>query len=203
LQVSETIFPVLRGKVGNLNSELTKRGIPIYRANPSIPTAADIARQKRKPFGNETKGFVISETGEVLGDGVAVAYEIEEVDDERFVKLFLEGVRQATGLTRPGLKVFEMVYVLLRENPKQDTVNLSRHEAAMPKTTYYKGLRELLERKFLFRSTYESLFFVNVRYLFNGDRLAFVKAYHRKKGRRPTVHPDQTALPFIEAEADA
>jgi hypothetical protein len=46
------------------------------------------------------------------------------------------------------------------------------------------------------------MFFVNIRYVFNSDRLAFVKAYHRK-GKRPAKHPDQAALPFIDAEADA
>ena len=28
------------------------------------------------------------------------------------------------------------------------------------------------------------MFFVNIRYMFNGDRLAFVKAYHRKSPDR-------------------
>jgi hypothetical protein len=45
----------------------------------------------------------------------------------------------------------------------------------------------------------DGMFFVNIRYVFSGDRLAFVKAYHRK-GHRPAVNPDQAALPFIEAE---
>lgn len=30
-------------------------------------------------------------------------YEFEEVDNTRFVKLFLEGVKQATGLSKAGL----------------------------------------------------------------------------------------------------
>jgi hypothetical protein len=35
----------------------------------------------------------------------------------------------------------------------------------------------LLDREFLLRSTADGVFFVNIRYMFNGDRLAFVKAY--------------------------
>jgi hypothetical protein len=46
--------------------------------------------------------------------------------------------------------------------------------------TYQRGLRELLDKKFLFRSPSDGVFFVNIRYMFNGDRLAFVKAYHIK-----------------------
>jgi hypothetical protein len=172
--------------------DLTKHGIPIYRTNPSIPTEGEITKSKRKSLGVEGKGFVVNNgTGEILGAGVAVAYEVDEADDEQFVKLFLSGIKQATGLSRSGLLVFQMVYMALRDSPKQDTVQLSRHETDMTKSTFYRGLRELLEGKFLFRSPYDGVFFVNVRYIFNGDRLAFVKAYHRKSAKVP---PDQLSL---------
>jgi hypothetical protein len=118
-------------------------------------------------------------SGEILGNGVAYAYEWEEVDDERFVKLFLAGLKQASGLSKPGLAVFELVYNELRNTPKQDTVQLSVLTAGLKKTTFYDGLRDLLKREFLFRSPYEGTFFINIRYLFNGDRLAFVKGYAR------------------------
>jgi hypothetical protein len=156
-----------------------RRGIPIYKTNPSIPQPGEITRSKRNQIGPEHKGFVINASGEVLGNGVALAYEWEEVDDERFVKLFLAGLKQATGLSKPGLAVFELVYNELRNSPKQDTVQLSVLTAGLKKTTFYEGLRDLLKREFLFRSPYEGTFFINIRYMFNGDRLAFVKAYSR------------------------
>jgi hypothetical protein len=46
--------------------------------------------------------------------------------------------------------------------------------------TYRRGLRELLDKEVIFRSPVEGVFFVNIRCMFNGDRLAFVKAYHLK-----------------------
>ena len=54
------------------------------------------------------------------------------------------------------------------------------------------GLRELLEKEFLYRSPYDGTFFINIRYMFNGDRLAFVKAYHLKGGAKP--QPEQLSL---------
>lgn len=156
-----------------------KRGIPVYLNNPSVPQKGDITKTRRTQLGNEERGLVINEsTGEVLGSGGAIAYEWEEVDKERFVKLFLEGLRQASGLSRAGLAVFEIVYNVMRGTPGQDTVALSYLTSGLKKTTYYKGLKELLEREFLFRTPYDGTFFVNIRYMFNGDRLAFVKAYH-------------------------
>jgi hypothetical protein len=116
-----------------------------------------------------------------LGLGGAVVYEWEEVDKERFVKLFLAGLKQASGLSKAGLAVFELVYTALRDAPGEDTVRLSVMTVGMKKTTYYNGLRELLKKEFLYRSPWDGVFFVNIRYMFNGDRLAFVKAYHLKQ----------------------
>lgn len=155
-----------------------KHGIPVYRTNPSVPGANEIARSKRVQIGDTHKGFVVDNgTGEILGRGAAFAYEFEEVDKERFVKLYIAGLKQASGLSKAGLAVFEIVYSALRETPGKDTVNLSQDESSLAPATFRRGLRELLEKEFLFRSPYDGTFFVNIRFMFNGDRLAFVKGY--------------------------
>jgi hypothetical protein len=165
-----------------------KRGVPVYTANPSIPGNEEISRSRRAQIGNDRKGIIINDgTGEILGNGAAVIYEWEEVDKERFVKLFLAGVKQASGLSKAGLAIFEVVYNLIRENPNSDKVELNFYHASeqiegINERTYRRGLRELLDKGFLFRSPSEGVFFVNIRYMFNGDRLAFVKAYHLRGG---------------------
>ena len=170
----------------------TKHGVPLYRSNPSIPSTGEIARTKRVQIGDEHKGFVVDNgTGEILGRGGAISYEFEEVDKERFVKLYLAGLKQAAGLSKAGLAVFEIVYNQLRERPGQDAVLLSARDHQLPKTTYFRGLRELLDKEFLFRSTIDGQFFVNIRFMFNGDRLAFVKGYKLK-----TADPKQGNLPL-------
>jgi hypothetical protein len=98
-----------------------------------------------------------------------------------FCKLYLAGLKQAAGLTKSGLAVFEQGYNQLQEKPGQDTITLSIQTCGMKKTAYYSGLRELLEKEFLFRSPYDGTFFVNIKFMFNGDRLAFVKGYKRKQ----------------------
>lgn len=174
----------------------TKRGIPVYTSNPSVPSKDEISRPRRARIGNEQKGMVIDGgTGEVLGRGVAAYYEWEEVDKERFVKLFLSGVKQAAGLSSIGMTIFELVYNKMQNSPNSDTVQLSYLAAqdmipGINDRTYRRGLRELLEKQFLFRSQYDGTFFVNIRYMFNGDRLAFVKAYHLRGSQK------QSELPF-------
>src|SRR6516164_1343021 len=171
-------------------------GVPVYQSNPSIPSETEIKRSKRAQIGTDMRGLVVdSGSGEILGHGGAIAYEWEEVDKERFVKLYLAGLKQAAGLSKAGLAVFETVYKQVRERPGQDTVPLDSYSSNLHPVTYRRGLRELLEREFLFRSPNPGLFFVNIRFMFNGDRLAFVKAYRLKK--------EQPSLPGLDLEQPA
>ncbi len=172
------------------SSVLEKHGLPIYSSNPSIPNSHEIKRSKRTQIGNDVKGLVVDTgSGEIIGHGGAIVYEWEEVDKERFVKLYLAGLKQAAGLSRSGLAVFEIVYNQLQGRKDNDTVLLDVSSSGLKKTTYYKGLRELLEKEFLFRSHNPGLFFVNIRFMFNGDRLAFVRGYKLRQ--------DQTTLPLF------
>ena len=162
-----------------------KKGVPVYSSNPSIPNPDDIRRRKPVRFGDDKRGFVVDNgNGEVMGVGGMSFYEFEEVDTAKFVKMFLVGIKQAAGLSKAGLAVFEIVYTFVQENPNTDRVELSFYGASkqikgLNERTYQRGLRELLDKEFLFRSPTEGVFFVNIRYMFNGDRLAFVKGYRR------------------------
>jgi hypothetical protein len=184
-----------------------KRGLPVYNANPSIPAEEDISRSRRAKLGNDQRDLIIHEgSGEILGTGGAVVYEWEEVDKERFVKLFLAGVKQAAELSRPGLAIFEVVYNLVRENPNSDKVELNLYVASdqigdIAERTYQRGLRELLDKEFLYRSPSDGVFFVNIRYMFNGDRLAFVKAYHLA-GSAPAKKAGKKRLPPSDSVLD-
>jgi len=60
---------------------------------------------------------------------------------------------------------------------------------------FRRGRRELLEKEFLYRSTTDGVFFINIRYMFNGDRLAFVRTYHLKGSGQQTELPIDDATP--------
>ena len=173
-----------------------KRGVPMYRVNPSVPDPENITKRKTVRFGDDKRGFVVDGgSGEILAVGGVGFYEFEEVDNARFVKLFLEGVKQAAGLSKAGLAVFELVYRQVQENPGTDEIKISHYIASdwgINERAYRRGIKELLDREFLFKSLMDGVFFVNIRYMFNGDRLAFVKGYQRKKAAQPKV-----SVPFI------
>ena len=171
----------------------TRYGRKTYAENPSVPDPASISRPKRVQLGDERTGIIIDNgTGEVLGHGGAFVYQFEEVDKERFVKLYLAGFKQAAGLSKAGLVIFSLVYDQLRDNKGRDYVLLSHATSGQSQATYSRGLRELISRGFLFDSPTPSMYWVNVQYMFNGDRLSFVKSYRLKKG-----DPRQQNLPLL------
>jgi len=180
-----------------------KQGVAVYASNPSLPDADEIRRNKAVRFGTEKRGFVVNTSdGEVVGFGGANFYEFEEVDSEKFVKMYLAGIKQTAGLSKSGLTIFEIVYLSVQAHPNVDTVNLNFYTASLQcegltLRTYQRGLRELLSREVLFRSPLTDTYFINIRCLFNGDRLAFVKGYLRK----PMV-PNQGQLTLNAPEVD-
>lgn len=190
----------------------SKRGFIRYEKNPSVPDKSALqTRTKRVRIGDEQKGmFIGNDTGEVLGQGAAVIYEFEEVETTRFVKLYLSGIKQAAGLSKAGLAVFELVYRQLQDNQGTDQIGLSHEQAKrmgldISERVFRNGVRDLLEREFLYESLVSGLFFINIRYMFNGDRLAFVKGYKRKGATKPTNQLDlfaaaKDALPDSEGE---
>ena len=183
---------------------LSKRGYPKYETNPSIPNADSISKRKPRKIGNDKKGMIVNEnTGEILSMGGVGFYEFEEVDDTRFVKLFLAGIKQAAGLSKAGLAVFELVYKQMQDKAGIDQIGLSYEQARllgvdMSERVFRNGVRDLLEKGFLFESLVSGLFFVNIQFMFNGDRLAFVKGYKRKSAKKDN---DQLSL-FDDTESE-
>jgi hypothetical protein len=186
----------------NANQVTMKRGFPVYRTNPSVPPKNELPTRSKRFHVPGGKGSVILDhsTGEIKGIGGMGFWWEEEVDKDRFVKVFLDGIKQAADLSRRGIQVFELVFHQVRANPGSDQIQLNQYVArdhGVNERTYQRGVRELLEKEFLFRSPSDGVFFVNIRFMFNGDRLAFVKSYHLKDSPRQEELPlaDVPALP--------
>jgi hypothetical protein len=190
----------------NANQISTKRGFPIYRTNPSVPATTGMqTRNKRFHVpGGKAAMIVDNTTGELKGIGGMGFWWEEEVETSRFVKLFLDGIKQAAGLSKTGIQVFELVYHEMRANPGSDEIKLNQYVAKdhnINDRTYQRGVRELLEKEFLYRSPSDGVFFVNIRFMFNGDRLAFVKTYHLKGAARQAELP-QAEVPALPAPVE-
>jgi hypothetical protein len=132
--------------------------------------------------------MLVSNEGEIVSN-VAGFWETEEVDGTKFIKLFVSGVRALAELSNAGARVFEMLYIEMRNNIGKDQVYLSytavdSNTTDISRATFKRGLAELIDKKFIAAMPPVGWYWVNPDFIWNGDRLAFVKEYRKKRFER-------------------
>jgi hypothetical protein len=187
-----------QAKVTPERATKSRRGLAQYQTNPFVSTGLVEAKTRRITNKNGDMMVFGKDTGALVAE-VAGFWHSEEVDNAKFVKLYVNGVKAFRDLTGSGTKVFELLYLEVQKNIGKDTIWLSFNEVdqtatPMAKTTFMRGMRELIEKGFLAESTTPSKYFLNPDYMWNGDRLAFVKAYHRTPSNQlslPMTQPNE------------
>jgi hypothetical protein len=187
----------------NTSQKVTMFGFPLYETNPSvsneIPTRLKITDKGQ----TSSLSMITPDTGELVANGALCFVEEKEVDSEEFVKLYHDGVRKMHELTKPGSMLFLYVYeeILGKNGINKDTVALNAYHIQkwrpdISARTYNRGLHELLEKKILYRSITRDIFFINIRFLFNGDRMGLVKLYRRRLNKINMPKLIQNVLPL-------
>ena len=159
----------------------SKRGLR-YQKNPFIGNAiASTKSGVKRIAGTGNRMMVVAEdTGEIVAP--AGFWQSQEVDRTQFVKLYINGVKAFKDLSNSGTKVFEVLYMLVQENVGKDVISLNfsrlnQQITPMSETTFYRGMKELLDKQFIAESVVLGDYFLNPDYMWNGDRLAFVKTF--------------------------
>jgi hypothetical protein len=171
----------------------SKRGVR-YASNPFLPDAATNTRQGIKRITNKdgNRMMVVSEgTGEIVAP--AGFWHTQEVDKTQFVKLYINGVKALTDLTSAGTKVFGILYREVQGGVGKDELwltfpSIDQKITPMAHATFYRGMKELLEKGFIAESEVPGRYFLNPDFMWNGDRLAFVKEY-KKLSEEPVAIP--------------
>lgn len=155
--------------------------------NPLIEPQ-QIKTKRRLVKSGRSEDLVNPATGEITG--MAAIHQIEERDDAEFVKVFAAGVAATYDLTKTAQRVFQVVLDQYQRTPMTggfaDTVELfwfgdgiEGRDVGISESTWNRGLRELLEKRFISPKT-PSSFWVNPALFFKGDRVLFIKEYRRK-----------------------
>lgn len=183
---------------------LTRRGHQVYRDNPSLADAFP-ARIQSSTTKMSDAYMVAPGTGEVIAQGAFGFVQEKIVDSEEFVKIYLAGIRRYGELSKAGALLFEFVYreISGRAGKDRDTVLLNyvlavEWNSSLSRRTYERGMSELLEKGFLFRSMAADMYFVNVRFMFNGNRMVLVESYRRRgaaQGELPLETPPALSSP--------
>ena len=145
--------------------------------------------RRRLVRSGRSEDLVNQATGEI--SGVAAIHQIEERDDAEFVKVFAAGVAATYDLTKTAQRVFQVVLDQYQRTPMSrgyaDAIELfwfgegiEGRDAGMSERTCMRGLKELLEKRFLYPKT-TSTYWTNPALFFKGDRVLFIKEYRRRK----------------------
>lgn len=178
----------------------TRRGVALHADNPFMAQVGMQLKTRKVMNRRGDMMLVSSETGEIQSQ-IAGFWEAEEVDSTKFVKIFVNGVRALAELTNAGTRVFELLYLEMQNNIGKDTVYLSytgidQRQKTISRSTFSRGLAEIIEKKFIAAQPAIGWYWVNPDFIWNGDRLTFVKEYRKKGGVYPD--PRQQALPLEE-----
>lgn len=170
------------------NNLKTRRGLALYAENPYLAGASANTNEgtKRRVLKSQdgSKLMITSQAGEVVAP--AGFWHTQDVDKTQFVKLYVNGVKAFKELTAAGTRVFELLYLAVQGKIGQDKVYLSFQsvdQATTPlsESTYTRGMKELVQKGFIAPSLLQGWYWVNPDYLWNGDRLAYVKEYRLKR----------------------
>ena len=146
---------------------------PKHHHNPFLTDL--IIPFSRKSVGISKDQLVVSEEGEI-SDSMARMVLSKNVDCEPFTKLFSEFMPWP--LTPRALYVFhymiscmEMNSTLIRLNPSEAiNENLHKLEYKNP-TPIYNALDELIEKEFIAKSLKSNYYWINPKYVYNGNRM--------------------------------
>lgn len=154
------------------------------------------------------------DTGEVTH--ASILHEVNQVDEEHFVKIFEAGVVAMFSLSRTAQKVFNLVLKRYQASAMKggysDCVELFWFDnkldgvaIGITEVTFKKGLRELLDKQFLYPRITHS-YWVNPNLFFKGDRVMFVREYVKtaKSKKSPKLEQrDPNTIDFINGVPDA
>jgi hypothetical protein len=160
------------------------RGATKYETSPFIDSLT-VKTRGRKVTVSRGSNIVNLDTGEI--EGVTEIAQIVSVDEGQFVKLFTKDLSIWFDLSRAGMRVFGTLLTAVqtsaigRDLVYFDYASDSTKDFGLSKTTFYRGLDELIEKGFIARHKSASWYFTNPTMFFNGDRARFVKEYRIEK----------------------
>jgi hypothetical protein len=172
--------------------------------NNPLVEPQQVKTKRRLVKSGRSEDLVNPATGEIAG--VAAIHQIEERDDAEFVKVFAAGVAASYELSKTAQRVFQVVLDQYQRTPMSggfaDAVELfwfgdgiEGRAVGISESTWNRGLRELLEKRFISPKTPVS-FWVNPALFFKGDRVMFIKEYRRREKVAP---PSKKSLPVVPA----
>jgi hypothetical protein len=164
------------------------KGVIVHTNNP-FTEVLELKTKKKHIKIAQGKDLFNRETGEL--EDVSHIVSFKEVDDEEFIKIYSANIHIMFGLESAGHKVFQILLRAVQTTAinrdqlyfnEQVALEIAEiHGLKLSKSTYLRGVKDLIKNQILAQSNKPSIFFINTAVLFNGDRYAFTQAIKRKE----------------------
>ena len=147
-------------------------------------------------MGKNDNVIINQETSEIVGSYSHVK-TYEEVDPEKFVKIFSANISLSFDLSRAGNKALHVLIWLINKTEYKDkdllqldstTLKMflkSQSQVTLSRSTFSRGINELIDAQIIAPYASRGWFFINPHFIFNGDRIAFTKIIKIKEQERP------------------
>lgn len=183
------------------------RSVVKHDENPFL-TGFQPPTRRRRVTVNANRAVVNTDTGEL--ESAAEIVRFEEVDDDKFVKIYTQNLKAFFSLKPATYRMVEIMLVTLQRTPNTDRVFLNldlakkyfeeNGEKAISSSAFYNSINEMIEKGFIAQSTIQGMYYINPGLFFNGDRVSFVKEYRRKVAPKAAPQVDSRQLPLIPHE---
>lgn len=146
-------------------------------SNPFIDDLVEVKVSKRNIVAGKTSHVLIDEeTGEMVGN--AAIMNIRKYDPTQFIKFYTGKISLVFELSKRAQSVFS--YIIENTIPNKDFVYVDiedcmKETGYKSRATVISGLSELIEKKFIARSSSQVKYFINPTIFFNGNRVSFIE----------------------------
>lgn len=179
----------------------TRRGVKLHERNPFMQSTTVQTKTRRVTNKRGDMMLVSAATGEIQTP-IAGFWEAQEVDSTKFIKLFVNGVKALAELSNAGTKVFELLYIEMQNNIGKDQIYLSYtgldKTTTVSRSTFSRGIAELIEKKFIAAMPAVGQYWINPDFIWNGDRLAFVKEFRKVSSKPKAAAIDTKTIDMFE-----
>lgn len=161
-----------------------------YRENPFLPVLYEESQPRMKKVTAPTNDFLVSSQKEGVSANAQVGLIFQhEMEANEFVKMYAKGIAEMWELNSAGKKVFTVLFEIYSGKAGKDTDIIMLHYPSLPEEikkiisyrVFTSGINNLIEHKFIAESTFPAQFYINPTFFFNGDRLAIIHLYQKKK----------------------
>lgn len=169
--------------------------IKIHKENPSIQQAMINTKKGAKMvFANNssTEISVYDKENEDIEKLTLDFVAKKVVDKDEFIKIYVYSLPKLAELKNSTKILFQYILVSVNEEIGKDTIYISFKDyqgkadknpiyPKISQPTFSRCLNELLQLGIVYKSELANMYFINISYVFNGDRLRFITEYQLKK----------------------